>query len=101
MTKTWLAIGCMLIVTSASAQVTEHDRALGFAKLKKAYQLNGNHMDGGFFDTSKLLCYEVRGASGNTFFECMQPEELEQKAFPLPPDAKKVPLEKITPKEKK
>jgi len=74
--------------------VSERDRALGIAKLKGAYKMNGDKMCCGFVGTEQVPCYEIKGASGQSFFECFQPgEELK----PTTSDAKKITIEKIKP----
>lgn len=71
--------------------VSERERALGTAKLKEAFNINGEKMCCGFIDTSNVPCYEITGVSGQVFFECGQPTM---------PEAKKIKTEVIDPKAK-
>jgi hypothetical protein len=74
--------------------VSERDRALGIAKLKEAYKISGDKMCCGFVGTEQVPCYEIKGASGQSFFECAQPgEELK----PTTSDAKKITTERVMP----
>lgn len=68
--------------------VSERDRALGTAKLKEAFRINGEQMCCGYIDTSQVPCYEIKGVTGQSFFECGQPTM---------PDANKIKTETIIP----
>lgn len=86
----WLILLALKAGEVHAQEVSERDRQLGVAKLKKAYEINGNKMCCGdtYVDTDRLICYELRSSTGGSFFECMQPEEFKQmlpekKASPL------------------